>query len=86
MRRLALILATVLLLAACGKEELIRPPEIVEVTVTKYVPVPAELSRDCDEVPKEGNDYQEAIRLANARLASLEECNGRLRKIRGLGD
>lgn len=85
MRRLALILATVLL-ASCGKEEFLRPPEVVEVVVTKYVEVPADLARDCDEVAKEGNDYQEAIRLANARLASLEECNGRLRKIRALGD
>ena len=59
-------------------------PEKVYITVEKMVPVPAELAKDCDLPAKRGNTYGEAIRLANARKAALEECNARMRQIRGL--
>lgn len=83
-RRIALLLP--LLLAGCPGN--VRPPapQIVTVTVTKTIPVPAELTRDCDGVAKQSDTYGEAKRLANARKASLDECTGRMREIRKLGE
>jgi hypothetical protein len=80
-------LAAVLLLAACQSDEGLQvpdPPKIVRVEVEKLVAVPEELTRDCgDEKPRE-QSYGEALRLANARGAYLDECTARMRKIRGL--
>ena len=82
MRSAALI---VLLLAGCQTNAIPNPPTGVEWVVTKTVPVKPELTKDCDLVPKRDNTVKEAARLANARLASLEECTARMRLIRGLG-
>lgn len=86
MRRTAGVIA--LVLAGCGPTRPDPPPQVrtVTVTVERTVKVPAPLTRDCDEVPKQGNDYAEAKRLANARKASLDECTGRMREIRKLGE
>ncbi len=73
-----------LVLAGC---QTIRPPvvpRIVRVPVEVIVPVPSKLTEPCNEVAKQGESYGEAIRLANARLASLKACNGKLAEIRGL--
>lgn len=59
-------------------------PEIVRVPVTTYIPLPAEVIRDCEDVPKQSNSYGEAVRLANSRKAALDECSGRMRQIRNL--
>lgn len=83
MRRLALT-AALLMLAACQTRQPIVVPKIVRVTVPQIVAVPAELTRDCDDVNKRENSVGEAIRLANARAESLKECTGRMRKIREL--
>ena len=86
MRRAALIL---LVLACCGATCSRRPdpptiPEVVHVPVPTPVALPSELTRDCLDVPKENNSYGEAVRLANARKASTDECTGRMRQIRSL--
>lgn len=60
-------------------------PKIVHVPVTTIVGVPEALTAPCDEVPVMGQTVEEAVRLANARLASLKECNGRMAEIRKLG-
>jgi hypothetical protein len=60
-------------------------PKIVRVTVEKIVPVPEALTEPCDEVPTREQTLGEAVRVANARLASLKACNGKLAEIRGLG-
>ena len=60
-------------------------PEKVYITVEKIVTVPDELTKPCNEVTKRDNSYGEAVRLANARKASNEECSGRMKQIRGLG-
>lgn len=83
MRHVALIVF-LLLLVACQTRQPIVVPKVVHVTVEKIVEVPEVLSRDCDPVTKRGETYGEAIRLANARAASLTECTGRMRKIREL--
>lgn len=74
----ALLLATV----GCASQPVL--PKTVEVEVVRVVPVPEELSRDCDPVPKREDSYAEAIRLANARAASLAECSARMQRIRDL--
>lgn len=71
------------LLAGC--KTMPGPVEIVTVTVKEVVPVPEELTRPCDPVPKRGNSYGEMKRVVNSRAASLDECSGRMSKIRALG-
>lgn len=82
MRSAALIAC--LMLAGCKTCPIPKAPEVVEVVVTKTVPVPAELSRECDVPAKTGNTVGDAVSLANARREALEECNKRLEAIRRL--
>lgn len=86
--RLAALIPVVL--ACCGATCSTKPtppptvPEVVRVQVETFVALPDELIRDCEDVPKQDNSWGEAVRLANARKASLEECSGRMRQIRSL--
>lgn len=73
-----------LLLAGCATCPVPKPPEVVEVIVTKTVPVDKELARDCDVPMPHANTVEEAARLAKARKAALEECSARMKLIRGL--
>lgn len=81
MRSLAVIAC--LTLPACSSIH--KMPDSVPVVVEKLVPVPEKLTSPCDEVEKKGDTYGEAVRLANARLAALKECNARMSEIRKLG-
>lgn len=81
MRIPSLILA--LALTGCASQP-IQPPKVVEVVVTKLVPVPAELSRDCEHHAPKAKTVAEAVRLANLRKAALDECSTRMAKIRSL--
>ena len=84
MRRAAVILT--LALAGCATGGRVPdPPDTVEVIVERIVPVDARLTTPCDLVAKRSNTVGEAVRLANARLASLQECNKRMAEIRELG-
>ena len=86
MRMTALIVAGVL--AGCSGNRKPDPPvvpQVVEVVVTKYVPVPAELTADCQNSAPREQVYAEAKRLAIVRGEYLEECTQRMRKIRALG-
>lgn len=80
MRNLPLIVLA-LLLAAC---QTCPAPKVVHVTVERIVPVPDELAAPCATVAKRDNSMGEAVRLANARAAALEECSGRMERIRNL--
>lgn len=82
MRCAALILA--LLLAGCQTCPESPAPEKVYITVEKLVGVPDELTRPCDVYQVKASTYGEAIKAANHRKAALEECNARLKQIRGL--
>ena len=76
------------LLAGCAGNRRPDPPsvpKVVEVVVTKYVPIPAELAADCDNEAAREQTYAEAKRLALKRADYLEECTARMRRIRGLG-
>lgn len=82
MRAAALILA--IAMTGCQTKGPVVP-KIVRVPVEKIVPVPAALTEPCDEVPVKAQTVEEAVRVANARLASLRHCNGKLAEIRRLG-
>lgn len=83
MCRLALVFVLTGLVACQSRGPTI--PGVVKVPMKEYVSLPVELTKPCDLVPKQDNTYGEAIRLANSRLESLKECNGRMDKIRALG-
>lgn len=72
-----------LAISACSSTP--KMPDSVPVVVEKLVPVPDKLTLPCDEVKKQGENYGEAVRLANARFAALKECNERMAEIRKLG-
>lgn len=76
----------VLALAGCQNAKPTPPPipTVVEVTVTKYVPVPVELTADCQDDTPKAQVYAEAKRLAIIRHEYLTECTQRMRKIRSL--
>ena len=86
MRHSVAMIAVALLATACTHQNLkVDPPKIVQVEVTKYVPVPDELTAPCTLYAPAEQTYAEAKRLALVRLESLKECNGRLARIRALG-
>lgn len=80
-----LSIALILGLSLSGCQTTPTKTEIVYVTVTKTVPVPDELTRDCHNERAKEQSHYEAKRLANLRDASIDECTGRMREIRALG-
>ena len=88
MSRLILLAPMVALLAGCPGNRRPDPPpvpKIVEVTVTKFVPVPADLTADCTNEAAREQTYAEAKRLALKRDEYLAECSARMKRIRALG-
>lgn len=78
-----LTLAACLMLAGCATKP-VAPPKVIYQTIEKYVPVPAELSKDCEiPMPKEMT-VEEAIRVAKERAYALKKCNEDKRSIRNL--
>ena len=80
-------IALALLLTGCSGTRRPDPPDVpqvVEVVVTKYVPVPADLAADCMNEAPRSQTYQEAKRLAIKRGEYLAECTERMRRIRAL--
>lgn len=73
------------ILAGCQSTPEIRT-QVVEVVVREYVPVPEELTAPCDEHPAREQTVGEAVRVANARLASVRKCNADKAAIRDLGE
>lgn len=79
----AIVVVACLLLTACGTRP-IKPPKVVEVIVTKIVPVPAELTEPCKQHAPQAKTVAEAVRIANARKLALDECSARMAQIRNL--
>lgn len=87
MRHSIAVIGTALLASACTHQNLkIDPPKTVQVEVTKFVPVPHELTEQCALYAPTEQTYAEAKRLALLRLESLQECNARMARIRSLGE
>lgn len=63
----------------------IKPPKVVEVVVTKIVPVPAELTERIPVYDAKAQTVGEAVKSSNANKLGLLQCNARLVQIEGLG-
>jgi hypothetical protein len=87
-RRLqGLILLAAMAMAGCTTVKPKAPviPKVVTVTVTKYVPVPDELTAPCHRTERKSNKVEDVVAAYNGRGDDLAECSGRMSKIRGLG-
>lgn len=82
-----LIALAALTLAGCATAPA-KPaiPQVVQVVVTKYVPVPAALTQPCPIAELTTGTGFDALAVGHARKLSLEDCNDRLGKIRQLGN
>lgn len=72
-------------LAGCAGTPEPRPfvaPEVIEVPVTRYVPVPAELTEPCPVPAIKGRTVGDVVDAANARKLALDRCNAQLDAIR----
>jgi hypothetical protein len=86
MSRAVWLLAFVALLAGC--DEAVKPvpvPQVVRVEVPVYMPIPAELTQDCPIAEAASLQVEEAVRVANARKVSLQNCNADKAALRALG-
>lgn len=85
MRNSAALIA-LLALAGCKETMPVMPtmPTVVEVEVTRYVPVPKELTAPCQKFTAREQTYDEAKRLAILRGEATNECDDRMTKIRNL--
>ena len=86
MRSAAAVL-TLLALAGCKSTPEARPfvaPTIVEVPVTKYVPVPDALTQPCPVPAIKGRTVGDVVEASNARKVALDRCNAQLKAIREL--
>jgi hypothetical protein len=84
MPRVHRILAAAALLALAGCKT-IPKVEVVEVPgPTRYVSVDAALTAECPIEEPTSTAPMEAVRVANARKESLQDCNRRMRAIRAL--
>lgn len=83
-RAAALIL---LALAGCKSAPEVRPfvaPTIIEVPVTKYVPLPEELTQPCPVPAIKGRTVGDVVEASNARKVALDRCNAQVKAIREL--
>lgn len=58
----------------------------VEVPVTVFVPVPAELTKPLEIESPKNNTVGECVRVAHARKVALKQCNAQLLEIGGLSE
>lgn len=74
-------------LAACAPERVAVQPEIVRITVTKTVPVPADLTAEVVKTPKPASaTYGETVELWDRDRGIIDVLNARLRAIQALED
>lgn len=85
-RHTAALILPLLALAGCKTcPDRVVVPEVVTVTVKEYVPVPDGLTRECPAAELEGRTVEAVVEASNARKICLDQVNGQLRKIKGLG-
>lgn len=72
-------------LTACAPERIVPKPEIVRVTVTKTVPVPADMTLEVAKTPKPARaTYGETLELWDRDRGIIDILNARLRAIQAL--
>jgi len=71
---IALIVA-IAALTGCATTGTKPAPTIVQVPVTRYVPIPGELTAPCDIAEPQALTVGEAVRVARERKAALQRCN-----------
>jgi hypothetical protein len=76
------LLTCLVALSACAAHPVV--PTVVKVPVVRYIPVPAELTTPCAITEPTDRTVGEAVRVARARRAALEQCNDQLDGIRGI--
>lgn len=81
MRNRLSVLIAALCLAGCAAQP-IKPPTVVKVPVYVPVKVASALTEPCPIAMPANRTVAEAVRIARARRASLEACNGQLKQIR----
>jgi hypothetical protein len=85
--RLQGLIVCAIALAGCQaqpKRDVVTP-QVVTVPVTKYVPIPAELTVDCYKTQRASNLVGDVVDAYNARGDDIDECSRRMRRIRDLG-
>lgn len=83
--RLRYGLLIALALTGCAqKPKPVVIPQVVRVVVKEYVPVPKELTQRCPKAIPNDKTVKEAVRVARARGASIDDCNDQLQKIENL--
>ena len=84
---LSIAAASIALLAGCTTAP-VRPvmPQTVQVVVTKYIPVPAQLTAPCPVAELTTGTGFDALAVGHQRKLSLQDCDDRMTKIRGLHD
>jgi hypothetical protein len=76
------VLIGLVLLVGCAKQSVV--PSVVKVPIVQYVAVPTELTKPCPVTEPTDRTVGEAVRIARARRAALEQCNAQLDGIRSL--
>ena len=88
-KRVLAPLCLLFLSTACSTtERVVLKPEIVEITTTEYVAVPADLTTPIAKQSRPDGDitYGDAINLWVLERATIDTLNGRLKAIESLGD
>ena len=88
MRALVLLYLSISLMACSTTERVVLKPEIVEITNTVYVSVPADLTTPIakQERPDVDLTYGDAINLWVLERATIDTLNGRLKAIESLSE
>lgn len=86
MRRCLGLLIAVAALTGCQRAPVKPAPQIVHVPITRYVPIPRELTAPVPIEEPATRTVAEAVRVARARKAALQQANAQLKAIRDLGD
>ncbi len=88
MRALVLLCLLILSTACSTTERVVLKPEIVEITDTVYIAVPADLTAPIAKQERPDGDlvYGGAIYLWSLDRATVDKLNGRLKAIESLGD
>ncbi len=84
MRQYPAALILVLVLAGCHAAKT-TTPEVVYVTTEKLVPVPDALTKPCPAQHVQARTVEAVVAAYNANVVAQDDCDARMKQIRGLG-